>query len=265
MKRAFGLSDVGRVRKGNEDAFAYDEQLQLYIVADGMGGHNAGEVASRLAVDAMVGFIQRTQGDSEWSWPYGVDPNLSYDGNRLRSAIYLANRRVFRAAEDRDDYTGMGTTVVAVMLTDSTAIIGHVGDSRVYLLDAEALHRLTLDDSWAATVLPQELGNDAAAIARHPMRNVLTNVLGVREQTQIHLTEIPLQGDELLLLSTDGLHGTLDDPTIAEILGESDDLEDTARRLVNAALDQGSRDNVTVLLVRCPGPDSTVTNPTPER
>jgi protein phosphatase len=205
----------------------------------------------------MVGFIQRTQGDSEWSWPYGVDPNLSYDGNRLRSAIYLANRRVFRAAEDRDDYTGMGTTVVAVMLTDSTAIIGHVGDSRVYLLDDEALHRLTLDDSWAATVLPQELGNDAAAIARHPMRNVLTNVLGVREQTQIHLTEIPLQGNELLLLSTDGLHGTLDDPTIADLLGEDDDLERTAQRLVNAALDQGSRDNVTVLLVRCPAvPDT---------
>jgi PPM family protein phosphatase len=264
MRRAFGLSDVGRVRKGNEDAFAYDEQLNLYIVADGMGGHNAGEVASRLAVDAMVGFIQRTQGDNEWSWPYGVDPNLSYDGNRLRSAIYLANRRVFRAAEDRDDYTGMGTTVVAVMLTDSTAIIGHVGDSRVYLLDDEALHRLTLDDSWAATVLPQELGNDAAAIARHPMRNVLTNVLGVREQTQIHLTEIPLQGNELLLLSTDGLHGTLDDPTIAELLGEYDDLEQTAQRLVNAALDQGSRDNVTVLLVRCPESPDTVVRPPAE-
>jgi protein phosphatase len=263
MKRAFGLSDVGRVRKGNEDSFAYDEDLHLYVVADGMGGHNAGEVASRLAVDAMVGFIQRTQGDSEWSWPYGVDPTLSYDANRLRSAIYLANRRVFRAAEDRDDYTGMGTTVVAVMLTDTTAIVGHVGDSRVYLLDNEALHRLTQDDSWAATVLPQELGNDAAAIARHPMRNVLTNVLGVREQTQIHLTEIPLQGDELLMLCTDGLHGTLDDPAIAAILGEGDDLESTAQRLVVTALDQGSRDNVTVLLIRCPSTQTTVITPPP--
>ena len=252
MIQAFGLSDVGRVRKGNEDSFACDESLRLFIVADGMGGHNAGEVASRLAVEAMVGFIKRTAGEGEWSWPYGVDPNLSYDANRLRTAIYLANRRVFRAAEDRDDYTGMGTTVVAVIVTEGSAVVGHVGDSRVYLYGEGELHRLTQDDSWAATVLPQELGNDAAAIARHPMRNVLTNVLGVREQTQIHLNEFALKGNETLLLCSDGLHGSLDDVNIATIIGNGRDLQTTARTLIESALDSGSRDNVTALLIKCP-------------
>jgi len=250
MIEAFGLSDVGRVRKGNEDSFACDESLRLFIVADGMGGHNAGEVASRLAVEAMVGFIKRTAGEGEWSWPYGVDPNLSYDANRLRTAIYLANRRVFRAAEDRDDYTGMGTTVVAVIVTGSSAVVGHVGDSRVYLYGDGELQRLTQDDSWAATVLPQELGNDTAAIARHPMRNVLTNVLGVREQTQIHLAEFPLKGGETLLLCSDGLHGSLEDANIADYIKDSKDLQATARKLIDAALDGGSRDNVTALLIK---------------
>ena len=257
MIQAVGLSDVGRVRKGNEDSFACDESLRLFIVADGMGGHNAGEVASRLAVEAMVGFIKRTAGEGEWSWPYGVDPNLSYDANRLRTAIYLANRRVFRAAEDRDDYTGMGTTVVAVIVTEGSAVVGHVGDSRVYLYGDGELHRLTQDDSWAATVLPQELGNDAAAIARHPMRNVLTNVLGVREQTQIHLNEFALKGNETLLLCSDGLHGSLDDVNIATIIGNGRDLQTTARTLIESALDGGSRDNVTALLIKCaPVPQS---------
>src|SRR5438094_4916722 len=152
MIEAHGLSDVGRVRKGNEDSFACDASLRLFIVADGMGGHNAGEVASRLAVEAMVGFIKRTAGEGEWSWPYGVDPNVSFDANRLRTAIYLANRGVFRAAEDHDDYTGMGTTVVSVLLTPSSYIVGHVGDSRVYVLKRGKLRRLTADDTWAATV-----------------------------------------------------------------------------------------------------------------
>src|SRR5204863_1413795 len=123
---------------------------------------------------------------------------------------------------------------------------------RVYMYGDGELQRLTQDDSWAATVLPQELGNDAAAIARHPMRNVLTNVLGVREQTQIHLAEFPLKGDEVLLLCSDGLHGSLEDVNIATIIKDGKDLQTTARTLIDAALDGGSRDNVSALLIKCP-------------
>lgn len=241
------------MRKGNEDAFACDEDLGLFVVADGMGGHNAGEVASRLAVEAMVEFIRRTEGDAEWSWPYGFDPALSFAGNRLRTAIALANRRVFHAAEEHDDYTGMGTTVVSALLTGSTLIVGHVGDSRLYVLDGNALHRLTQDDTWAATILGEELGDDNAAPARHPMHNVLTNALGAREQTEIHLGELPLRGGELLLLCTDGLHGTLPDDTIQRLLTEHEDLAVAGKALIDAALDAGSRDNVTALLVKCDG------------
>lgn len=106
MVRAAAVSDVGRARRTNEDWLVCDDKLGFFAVADGMGGHSAGEVASRLAIEAVESFIRRSHDDHEFSWPYGVDPTLSYDGNRLRTAINLANRRVFRAAEAHDDYTG---------------------------------------------------------------------------------------------------------------------------------------------------------------
>jgi protein phosphatase len=253
VTRAFGVSDKGRVRKGNEDAFACAEDVQLFIVADGMGGHSAGEVASQLAIEAIVGFIRRSAEGSEFSWPYGIDPNLSFDGNRLRTAIYLANRRVFRAAEANDDYTGMGTTVVCALLAGDRLIIGHVGDSRLYMKSDAGLQQLTRDDSWAATILANELGGDKAALSKHPMRNVLTNVLGARDQTDVHMAETSLKGNELLLLCSDGLHSALEDRAIDDLLASTSDVEHAAHALVAAALDGGSRDNVTALLVQCDG------------
>jgi serine/threonine protein phosphatase PrpC len=249
---AVGLSDKGRVRKGNEDAFACADDIGLYVVADGMGGHNAGEVASRLAIDAIVGFIKRTTENDEFSWPYGIDPQLSLDGNRLKTAIHLANRRVFRAAEEHDDYSGMGTTVVSALIAGKKLVVGHVGDSRLYVRADGVLQRITRDDSWAATILAQEIV-DKSAIDQHPMRNVLTNVLGARDQTDVHLAEVPLRGGELLLLCSDGLHSALDDDDIARLLDAPGDLEAIARGLIEAALDAGSRDNVTALLVPCGG------------
>jgi serine/threonine protein phosphatase PrpC len=250
MTKAFGISDKGRVRKGNEDAFACVDDLQLYVVADGMGGHNAGEVASRLAVEAMVGFVRRSHDGSEFSWPFGIDPSLSFDANCLRTAIYLANRRVFRAAEEHDDYTGMGTTVVSARIVGSTLIVGHVGDSRLYLISDGTIRQLTADDSWAATILAEQLG-DKLAVASHPMRNVLTNVLGARDQTEIHMSEMPLRGGERLLLCTDGVHGVLDDATMLQVLLAPDGIEAATQTLIQRALDAGSRDNVTAVVVEC--------------
>jgi serine/threonine protein phosphatase PrpC len=248
----FGLSDQG-LRKSNEDAFVCAEELRLFVVADGMGGHNAGEVASSLAVDAIVGFITRSVNGDDYSWPYGIDPVISFDGNRLRTAIKLANRRVFRAAEEHDDYTGMGTTVVAALITRDTVIVGHVGDSRLYVLANDELRQITADDSWAATMLVHEAGDDKASLAAHPMRNVLTNVLGARDQVEIHLQELPRQRGDLLLLCSDGLHGPLENETIARLVAGNAALPVMAQRLVDAALEQGSRDNVTVVLVDCDG------------
>jgi serine/threonine protein phosphatase PrpC len=247
--QACGVSDTGRVRKTNEDLYISDPELRFFAVADGMGGHNAGEVASRLAIEAVSSFIRRSADDTDFSWPYGLDKDLSFEANRLRTAIHLANRRVFRAAESTDDYGGMGTTIVGALVNGSRVAVGHVGDSRLYLLSNHLLEQVTRDDSWAATILAPSLGPDE--IAHHPMRNVLTNVLGAREQADVHLCERALQPGDVLLLCTDGLHGALDPDAMAAILDRHADVAAAARALVDCAMERGSRDNVTALVIRC--------------
>jgi protein phosphatase len=246
MLKAFAFSDPGSVRPTNEDSFVVDEELALFVVADGMGGHAAGEIASRLAVEAIENFIRRSRGATDFSWPCGIDPELTYDANRLKTSIHLANRRVFRVAESHDDYTGMGTTVVSAMLNSAHLVIGHVGDSRLYLLENGKLSQLTRDDSWAATLMSD--GTDPEAMKHHPMRHVLTNVLGARDQTEIHVSERDLDGGGLMLLCSDGLHNVLNEDALRDLM-TGDDLEAMAKRLVTTAIEQGSRDNVTALLV----------------
>ena len=253
MIQACGVSDTGRVRKTNEDKFLADPEFRLFAVADGMGGHNAGEVASNLAIETLQGFIHRSANDTDFSWPYGLDKTLSFDGNRLRTAVHLANRRVFRTAENSDDYGGMGTTIVGVLVGDGRLSVAHVGDSRLYLLSDGHLAQLTFDDTWAATILAQDPSLDPAEIARHPMRNVLTNVLGARDHVDVHLTECSVSPGDLLLLCTDGLHGALDADSLKATLSNSRDVEAAAQNLVNAALDNGGRDNVTALVLRFQG------------
>lgn len=223
--------------------------MQLFAVADGMGGHDAGEVASRLAIEALSGFIRRSAVDTDFSWPYGLDGTLTYEGNRLRTAIHLANRRVFRAAETNDEYNGMGTTIVGVLMQRDHVAVGHVGDSRVYLLRGGRLEQITQDDSWAATVLAHKPRATAKDLANHPMRSVLTSALGARELVDVHLAERDLRPGDTMLLCSDGLHGALEDSTIASILEHQPDVEMAARELVTRALDDGSRDNVTALVI----------------
>jgi protein phosphatase len=248
--RAFGVSDAGRVRTTNEDKFISDPDLGLFAVADGMGGHKAGEVAAQLAVEAITGFISRSDKDYDVTWPYGIDDTLSFDGNRLRTAIFLANRKVFRAAESSDDYGGMGTTIVVALMNGPHVSIGSVGDSRVYLFAGGTLEQLTKDDSWAATILAQDPGLKGEDIANHPMRNVLTNVLGGRPTVDVHVTERVLLGGELLLLCSDGIHGVLHEDALCAVLERATSEQETAQRIVDMALDNGSRDNVTALVVR---------------
>jgi PPM family protein phosphatase len=248
--RAYGVSDTGRVRKTNEDRFVSDQELRLFAVADGMGGHRAGEVASQLAIEALTAFIRQSGKDDDPTWPYGVDPQLSFDGNRLRTAICLANRRVFRAAETSDDYAGMGTTIVGVLVNGAHVAIGSVGDSRIYLLSDGTLEQLTVDDSWAARILAQDTTMQADEIAQHPMRNVLTNVLGARDSIDVHVAERTLAGGDVLLLCSDGVHGVLPAAAIQQLLEETPDVEQAPRKLVDAALERGTRDNLTALVIR---------------
>jgi PPM family protein phosphatase len=248
--QACGVSDVGRVRRTNEDSFVSDPDVGLFALADGMGGHDAGEVASRLAIEVVTAFIRRSATDTDLSWPCGIDRALSLDGNRLRTAIHLANRRIFRASEGNDDYSGMGTTIVGVLVNGSHISVGHVGDSRVYLISNGVIEQLTHDDSWAATVLAHDTRLTPTDIANHPMRHVLTSVLGVREQVEIHLSEREIKSGDTLLLSSDGLHGILDGEAITSAMLAAPDVAAAARQLVATAIEHGSRDNVTALVIR---------------
>jgi PPM family protein phosphatase len=250
MLIAHGVTHPGRVRKNNEDSLLAESRLGLFVVADGMGGHNAGEVASKLAVDAIHGFLARSQDNQDFTWPYGINPSLSFHSNRLMTAIRLANRRVFKAGESRDDYAGLGTTVVVALVQDGQLSFTGVGDSRIYTFANGRLEQLTQDDSWTATVLGREAAADPDAVASHPMRHVLTNVLGAREQVEMEVHERSLAGQETLLLCSDGLHGALRQDAIARVLGSADTPEAIAQSLVDAALERDGGDNITALVVR---------------
>jgi len=243
------LSETGPVRRMNEDCFVSAEDLRLFVVADGMGGHTAGEVAARVAVESIENFIRRSHETIDFSWPFGIDPTLSLDGNRLKTAVNLANRRINRLAENHDDYLGMGTTVVCALISGGHLVVAHVGDSRLYLRDGVGLHQLTEDDSWAATVLGGKDGNGGSPMVRH----VLTNVLGARPETLVHLAERELSGAETLLLCSDGLHGSVPHGTLRDLTGSADDLPAIAQKLIATALEHGSRDNITALVVRGDG------------
>ena len=247
--KAFGLSETGPVRHMNEDCFVSAEDLRLFVVADGMGGHAAGEVAAKLAVESIENFIRRSHETTDFSWPYGIDPTLSYEANRLKTAVSLANRRIHRMAENHDDYLGMGTTVVCALVSHSQLVVAHVGDSRLYICDDHTLVQLTEDDSWAATVLGSRNGSTAPPATRH----VLTNVLGARPDTLVHLLERELTGSETLLLCSDGLHGSVPHDTLRDVLLSDQELPAVAQSLITTALHHGSRDNITALVVRCAG------------
>ena len=245
--RAYGVTDKGRVRPINEDCWAFDETRNLCVVADGMGGHNAGEVAARIAVDTVVRFLASGSAAAA-NWPFGYDPSLSFAGNQLRTAIHLAHVQVLQAAVTSNRYSGMGTTIVAAFVDGNRLSVAHVGDSRLYLLAGGRIRQLTHDDSWMASMLAEDPAADLAALEHHPMRNALTNVVGAGRRTDVHVVEEVLRGGERLLLSTDGVHGELDDNRIEHLMLGSSDLEQAAAGLVAAALANGSSDNCTAVV-----------------
>ena len=247
---AYGVTHPGRVRPNNEDALLWDLPAGLFVVADGMGGHQAGEVASRMAIDTVQSFLEASRGDQDLTWPFGFDPNLSMNANRLVTAVRLANRKVYQAGEDKPDFAGMGTTIVVALIEGSTLTFCSVGDSRIYVLAGGALQQITHDDSWVATVLARDPEFDRSQLAQHPMRHVLTNVLGARDDTEVEVGERPLRAGEQILLCSDGLYGGLDDAALQILLGGPGGLEELADRLVATSLERGGTDNITAVLVK---------------
>jgi serine/threonine protein phosphatase PrpC len=178
---------------------------------------------------------------------------LSAAGNRLRTAIHYANAEILEASITVDQYAGMGTTVVAALVEGDRLSVGHVGDSRLYVLSNGQLRALTRDDSWMAALLAHDPAADLAAWRHHPMGSALTNVVGARPRTDVHVTEELLSGGETLVLLTDGVHGVLDDRSLERFVKSSDDVRTIAATLVDAALMRGSRDNCTAVVARYEG------------
>jgi protein phosphatase len=249
MIRSAGVTDIGRRRQLNEDALFVDDESGLYIVADGMGGHNAGEVASKLAVETVSNFVRRSGDDEEITWPYGVDPSISINANRLRTAIMLANKRVWKEADNREDYTGMGTTIVAGLVEDDSITLCAAGDSRAYRLRGDALDQITTDDSWVQVALTEGL-LQADEAENHPMKNIITKAVGAKQNIELTVYEEPLEDGDVYLLCTDGLHGMVAEAKLLEILrGKKDDLEQTVQTLVATANENGGKDNITAVVL----------------
>jgi PPM family protein phosphatase len=251
MIEAHAETDVGRRRKLNEDNVLIDQQSRLYAVCDGMGGHNAGEVASKMAIETIAAFIQKTAGEEkDITWPYGLETDLSFEGNRLKTAIRLANKRVFKAADNREDYTGMGTTVVAALANDATLTVGSAGDSRCYLVRNGELKQVTRDDSWVSAAWAEGILTPEE-IERHPLKNVITKAVGAKDNIDIEIVETTMEPGDIALLCSDGLHGMIHDDRILQLLHPApESLEEAARRLIDAANEAGGKDNVSVVLLR---------------
>ena len=243
-------TDPGLRRSSNEDSYCSRADLGLYVVADGMGGHAAGEVASRVAVDTIQTFIAETAGaDKNRTWPFPFEPEISLEANRLKAAFKLANRQLANAMADSADLRGMATTASAVLAGRTTACVGHVGDSRVYALRAGQLTQITDDHSWVEEQV--RAGTMSASAARqHPWRNVVTRALSGGSDPEIDTVELSPQPGERFLLCSDGLSGVVPHQTIATNLGDGQDLETICERLIAAANEGGGPDNITVLVLQ---------------
>ena len=244
-------SDPGLRRTSNEDSYCTRPDIGLYIVADGMGGHVAGEVASRVAVEAIEAFIEETAGaDKNRTWPFPFEPSLSLEANRLKASFKLANRRIGAAIADAEDLRGMATTASALLAARSHACVAHVGDSRVYVLGGNTLRQITSDHSWVEEQVRAGTLSPAAA-KQHPWRNVVTRALSGGEDPEVDVTEIEPRAGERYLLCSDGLFAVVGDDTIAGILADrSISLDEVCRRLIEAANAAGGPDNITTLVLQ---------------
>jgi protein phosphatase len=248
-------TDPGLRRSSNEDSYCTRPDLGLFVVADGMGGHVAGEVASRVAVETIQNFIAETAGaDKHRTWPFPFEPQVSLEGNRLKAAFRLANRQIANAMADSADLRGMATTASAVLAGKATACVGHVGDSRIYALRAGVLQQITDDHSWVEEQV--RAGTMTASAARqHPWRNVVTRALSGGDDPEVDLTEVAPHPGERYLLCSDGLFTVVSDSRIAQLLSQTDTpLDAICQALVQAANEAGGPDNITTLILQIDAP-----------
>ncbi len=233
---AAARTDVGLRRSANEDCFALASDLGLYLVADGMGGHAAGQLASRLATAETLEAMQRVA---------EADATLT---DKLRYCVAAATRQIFDTAQKKPELAGMGTTLVAVLTGPGRVALAHVGDSRAYLVRGGRIRQLTDDHSLVAELVRRQEITPGAARG-HPHRHVLTLALGVRSAVEVDLAEFTPTSGDVVVLCSDGLTGLVTDAEIAQTVTANTDLELACERLVDLANDRGGDDNITVALV----------------
>ncbi|HYO65627.1 MAG TPA: Stp1/IreP family PP2C-type Ser/Thr phosphatase [Archangium sp.] len=244
-----GHTHVGMKRNHNEDNYLILTDENLCCVADGMGGHSSGEIASKIAVEELAEFFRMTSRDEDATWPFKMDKGRNYDENRLATGIKLANKSIFDKASTDQKYKGMGTTIVSVHFTDAAAYVGHVGDSRVYYFRQGVLRQVTEDHSLlndylkAKKLTPEEIEN-------FPHKNVIVRALGMKETVLVDVAKVEAQPGDVFLLCSDGLSGMVTDPQMQDILTRTSELEKACSQLIDMANAAGGNDNVTCVLAR---------------
>jgi protein phosphatase len=251
---AAGLTDVGLQREHNEDSFVVLDDFDLYVVADGMGGHRAGDVASKIATETIAEFFRSTASE-DVTWPFHFDTSLSEEENRLLTGIRVANRQIFERSTRSRDYHGMGTTVVGAMFSPRKGkmFIGHVGDSRCYRIRDGQIVLLTRDHSLVNDYLLAM--PDLSEEQRNGLpKNVITRALGMQDQVLVDLQHDDAQHGDVYVLCSDGLSGMMTDDDILAIVHGSPDIGEACKRLIARANEQGGEDNITAVVIRIEDP-----------
>jgi protein phosphatase len=247
--QAGARTDLGRVRKNNEDCYSIDSSLQLFVLSDGMGGEAHGEVASTLAVQTILTHCRQAE-NSRTTPIFGESsPDVSERTNRLASAIHLANRKVFETAASNAEQKGMGATIVAAWIDVQRLSLAHVGDSRAYLLRGGSMDQLTADHSLVAEKVRVGILTPQEADASE-MQSVLTRAVGTSSTVEVDTDEQVLLVGDYVLLCSDGLTRMVTDPEIASTLLTSTSAQEAADRLVDLANENGGVDNVSVIVLR---------------
>jgi protein phosphatase len=236
-------------RAHNEDSFYLPESERLAIVADGMGGHASGEVASRMAVETIAGFFKVTQEEQRLTWPFKMDRGHRYDVNRMVTAIKLANLKIHEQAQKDPRCHGMGTTVVSTLFLDDGLIVGHVGDSRLYRRREGSFEQITEDHSLLNDYIKMKRLT-AEEIANFPHKNVIVRALGMKDTVKVDTRYEQPRANDVYLLCSDGLSGPVSDDEMLQITTTAPDLKSAASRLIEQANKAGGPDNITVVLAR---------------
>ena len=250
MELRFGArTDPGRVRVKNEDRYVADADLGFFAVVDGMGGHAGGELASATIAEAATAFIREVAGDSDKTWPVGLDPCLSGLANRLRVAVHSANKTLATRAQKDAALEGSGATLAAMLFGDGKLAVSNVGDCRAYLLRGGRLSQMTRDHSVVAEQLEQGL-IDAEAARTHPLRHVVTRAVTDQADITVDIHELNISEGDRLLLCSDGVHGVLTDAEIAALVSaHGQSLDEICRAILDETNSRGGPDNATAVVV----------------